>query len=50
MVTTEIKELLKQISILCTKASEEIFEDTETLKILNLCDKLTDEIDSFLGE
>lgn len=49
-MTEEMKELLKQISDLCYKASEEVYEDEtmEEIGILNMCDKLQDAIDKYL--
>lgn len=49
-MTEEMKELLKQISDLCYKASEEVYEDEimEEIGILNMCDKLQNAIDKYL--
>lgn len=50
-VTTEMKELLKQIADLTYKASEEVYDDDNengTGGILTLCDKLYDKIDNYL--
>lgn len=49
-MTEEMKELLKQISDLCYKASEEVYEDKEMedAGILNMCDELQDAIDKYL--
>ena len=50
MFTDEMRELLKQISDLCYKASEEVYEDEEMedMGILNKCDELQDAIDKYL--
>lgn len=49
MFTTEMKELLKKLSDLCCKVSEEVCEDEETKKILNACDDLQEMIDEYLA-
>lgn len=53
MVTNEMKELLKQIADLAYQASEEVYDDDNengTVGILNLCDKLYEKIDEYLGD
>lgn len=49
-VTEEMRALLKQISDLCYKASDEVYEDEEMeqLGILSMCDSLQDSIDKYL--
>lgn len=49
-MTEEMKKLLKKLSDLCYKASEEIYEDEEMkgTGILNMCDELRDIIDRYL--
>lgn len=42
------KELLQKIADLCYQASEEIYENEETEKILIVCDKLQMLIDDYL--
>ena len=52
MVTNEMKELLKKIADLAHQASEEVYDDDNengTADILNLCDKLYEKIDEYLG-
>lgn len=48
MITEEMKALLEQIADLCNKASEEVLETTETLGILDTCDRLQTMIDDYL--
>lgn len=53
MVTNEMKELLKKIADLAYQASEEVYDDNNengTAGILNLCDKLYEKIDEYLGD
>lgn len=50
MITKEMEGILRKISDLCYKASEEIYED-ECIKdagILNLCSELYEKIDKYL--
>lgn len=50
MVTNEMKELLKKIADLAYQASEEVYDNENgTAGILNLCDKLYEKIDEYLG-
>lgn len=42
------KALLRQIAGLCSKASDEVFEDKDTENILNACDGLQMLIDEYL--
>lgn len=44
-----MKNILKQISDLCNKASEEVFENDQTREILNTCDKLQYLIDDYFN-
>lgn len=48
MVTQEMKDLLKEILDKCNLASEIVYEDGKTLKILNACDHLVSIIDEYL--
>lgn len=53
IVTNEMKELLKKIADLAYQASEEVYDDDNengTAGILNLCDKLYEKIDEYLGD
>lgn len=53
MLTNEMKELLKKIADLAHQASEEVYDDDNengTAGILNLCDKLYEKIDEYLGD
>ena len=52
MITEEMKDLLKRVSDLAYQASEEVYDDDDkngTAGILNLCDKLYEKIDNYLG-
>ena len=52
MVTNVMKELLNKIADLAYQASDEVYDDDNengTAGILNLCDKLYEKIDEYLG-
>ncbi len=51
-MTQEMIDILKNISDLCYKASNEVYEDDDkkkgTAKILSLCDNLSEVIDDYI--
>lgn len=50
MITKEMESLLKKIADLCEKAANEVYEERDTLAILNTCDDLAAQINQYFLE